>query len=197
MYVLRRTPKRTCRVDGKKSAEALIRTLGYDDLVVLTSGQFGALDIIRATLDVRGPTDVDITTWTVGPNDADVLIGLVDSGRITRLRLLLDGSLRGRQEAVFSLLTNALGPDAIRTMGTHAKLARVGDVVITTSANLSKNTRMELFSITRDAEFAEWCKQTFDTLFDELPTNTAYQGRAQFGKQNATKVRMGHASTSH
>lgn len=75
-------PART-RLSKVASAADTISGFGHGmDVVGLTFGQFSLLDLLHATLDITGPADVVISTWSAGLYDVDAARRFVEDGRI-------------------------------------------------------------------------------------------------------------------
>lgn len=169
-------PVRKARHRLSKVANARDTIAGFGhgmDIVGLTHGQFSLLDLIQATLDITGPANVDVATWSAGLYDVDAARRFVEDGRIRRIRFVMDSASEKRGQASAVNIADLFGADTIRTTRTHAKFALLANdtwhVVITSSMNLNLNPRIEQFEMTDDAErhhlFASWV----DALFAELP----------------------------
>lgn len=74
------------------------------------------------------------------------------------------------RKPVYNYIIKNFGIDSIRTTRTHAKFCILHNddyhVVIETSANLNKNTRLETFRITEDRQFCEFFINIFDHFFN-------------------------------
>lgn len=91
--------KARARLSKVASARDTIDGFGHGmDVVGLTFGQFSLLDLIEAALELTGPADVTISTWSAGFYDVeaaelsdldwvqphlDVEVGAVSMGRVT------------------------------------------------------------------------------------------------------------------
>lgn len=169
-------PARKARVRLSKVANARDTIAGFGrnmDIVGLTHGQFSLLDLIHATLDITGPADVDIATWSAGLYDVDAARRFVEDGRIRAIRFVMDAGRKNPHQPDTVQVGDMFGHDKIRTCRTHAKFVLISNdewhVVITSSMNLNLNPRVEQFEMTDDAErhafFAAWV----DELFAEIP----------------------------
>jgi hypothetical protein len=141
-------------------------------VVGLTKGQFSMLDLLRAVLDMTGPADVRLSTWTAGIRDVEGARLLLDSGRMTSLRLYVDRSFPSRQPAYCAAVQRTFGDAAIRMSRIHAKIATVHGggwaVAIRGSMNLNKNPRIEQFDIDDSPEIAAF----YGAHFNELDATT-------------------------
>ena len=168
-------PARKTRARFSKVANArdTIAGFGHDmDVVCLTFGQFSLLDVIDAALEITGPADVVICTWSAGFYDVDAALRFRDSGRLRSIRFVMDSSAKRNQASVGDV-AEIFGADSVRATRTHAKFAIVRNeawaVVVTTSMNLNLNPRCEQFEMTDDAERADMFSSFVDALWDELP----------------------------
>lgn len=157
------------------SARDTIRGFGHEmDVVGLTFGQFSLLDLLHAALDLTGPADVAISTWSAGLYDVEAAKRFVADGRIRRVRFVMDSSDQKRGQASAVGIADMFGDEAIRTTRTHAKFVLITNeewsVLITSSMNLNLNPRCEQFEMTDDAERAALFMEFVDALFrDEVP----------------------------
>lgn len=168
-------PKRKTRARFSKVANArdTIAGFGHDmDVVGLTYGQFSLLDLIEAALEVTGPADVAISTWSAGFYDVDAAERFRDSGWIRRIRFVMDSSAK-RGQATVGDVGEIFGRDAVRATRSHTKFALITNdawsVVITSSMNLNLNPRCEQFEMTDDADRCGMFMGFVDAVWDELP----------------------------
>ena len=78
-------PVRKTRARLSKFANARDTIAGFGhgmDVVGLTFGQFSLLDLIDAALEITGPADVTVSTWSAGFYDVDAAERFRDSGRM-------------------------------------------------------------------------------------------------------------------
>ena len=168
-------PKRVARHRVSKVASARDTIEGFDhgmDVCGLTFGQFSLLDLIQAALEITGPADVAISTWSAGFYDVEAAERFRDSGMIRGIRFVMDSSDK-RGQATAGDVGSVFGPESIRTSRSHAKFAILTNaewsVVITSSMNLNLNPRLEQFEMTDDPERAGMFLGFVDALFGELP----------------------------
>ena len=168
-------PKRKARARFSKVANARDTIRGFGkgmDVVGLTYGQFSLLDLIDATLEITGPADVSISTWSAGFYDVEAAERFRDSGRIRSIRFVMDSSAKRGQASVGDV-GQVFGADTVRATRSHAKFALIRnegwDVLITSSMNLNLNPRCEQFEMTDDPVRAELFAGFVDALWDELP----------------------------
>lgn len=169
------------RLSRVANARDTIAGFGHGmDVVGLTHGQFSLLDLLQATLDITGPADVDIATWSAGLYDVDAAQRFRDDGRIRRIRFVMDSASQKRGQASTVQIADLFGDDAIRTTRSHAKFViatnAVWNVVITSSMNLNLNQRVEQFEMTDDRERAAFFGDWVDELFSTLPAGGDRRG---------------------
>ena len=137
----------------------------------LTFGQFSLMDAIEALLDITGPADVAISTWTAGNADISRSAAHLSDGRIRSLRFVADCSFGQRQPGYLAELVRLFGDDAIRTTRTHAKFAVLTNdewaVVVRTSMNLNENPRLESIEVTDEPTLAAFLLGIVDEIFRE------------------------------
>lgn len=162
------------RLSKVANARDTIAGFGHDlDIVGLTHGQFSLLDLIEATLDLTGPADIDIATWSAGLYDVDAARRFQADGRIRRIRFIMDSASQKRGQASTVDIADLFGVDSIRTTRSHAKFAIITNdewaVAITSSMNLNLNPRVEQFEMTEDRERADFFTAWVDAIFAEIP----------------------------
>lgn len=179
-------PARKARHRVSKVANARDTIEGFDhdtDIVGLTFGQFSLLDLIDATLEITGPADVTISTWSAGFYDVEAAERFRDSGRLRSIRFVMDIA-RKQGQASPGDVAAIFGASSIRTMRTHAKFVLIvnetWNVVITSSMNLNLNPRLEQFEMTDDAERVTLFAAVVDALFNELPAGGAVNASGNY-----------------
>lgn len=156
--------------EGMTAARRAVQGLTRGGRVVgLTKGRFSLLDILRAVLEITGPADVMISTWTSGIRDAETAKWLVETGAISSLKFLVDRSFKRRQPEYCAKMVEAFGADAICESNTHAKFATIATadgwrICVRSSMNLNRNSRWENF----DIDDNEAIFQHFGSLIEEL-----------------------------
>ncbi|MFZ2736643.1 MAG: hypothetical protein WBI20_14940 [Burkholderiaceae bacterium] len=151
---LRYKASRETRVVASRTATAA-ECLGElnpgDHITGLTAGQFSAIDAMEHIVNQCGRADVDITTWTTGIYDIERTKQINESGRINKIRVLLDRANFEKSPSFAGPLIEKLGVDAFRCASIHAKFIIVrGDkmgAVFRSSMNLNKNLRVEHFDL--------------------------------------------------
>jgi len=169
--VRKRNRNRQVSMIRKASAAEAIAglELGGVDVYGLTSGQFSLLELIEAVLDVTGPAELVLSTWTAAPSDGLKIKELLDAGKLTAVRFVLDISFHTRRQGVALNMAGTFGEDCFRYCKTHSKFFLVTNerwrLVCKTSMNLNMNRRNEDFDLTQDAALYEFLRSYVDQLF--------------------------------
>lgn len=161
-------------ISRRETAVEAVGLVGVGQTVcILTHGQFSLIDLVAhvVTLAGRGAT-LDLSTWTGVQDEYHILASMLDDGRLSRIRVLLDRSSYGRETAACEYLAKRIGAENIRTTRNHCKVAVVcgpdGDFSIRSSMNLNMNPRIENADITNDEELAKYYRAFFDYCFENL-----------------------------
>ena len=170
---LRAKRKARARFSKVAGARDTIQGFGHDmDVAGLTFGQFSLLDLIEATLEVTGPADVAISTWSAGFYDVEAAEKFQALGSIRSIRFVMDIARKNGQANVTDVV-DLFGPESIRTVRSHAKFVVITNdewnVLITSSMNLNLNPRIEHFDMTDDVERCSMFLAFVDGLFEEFP----------------------------
>lgn len=165
-----RRPTRLLR-DGIRSAADLIGDVGRGERVCgVTAGQFSLIDLIHHLLDLSGPADVVISTWTAGVKDAEHAKRAQRTGRVKSMIWIVDRSFISRQPMYAERLVALYGDDAIRVTRTHAKFVIIDGperrFVVQSSMNLNQNKRMESFDITEGDDIADHYLALVDAILE-------------------------------
>ena len=111
------------------------------------------IDAILHVLDQAGPSKISVWTWTVAEYEVQVLTRLRDDSRVAAGRLVIDAGARQKNAGIIREWQASFGPDAVRYVHNHAKLARVESasglkLLLRGSMNLNANPRFEQFDLT-------------------------------------------------
>ena len=166
---------KSVRARLSKVASARDTIAGFDrdhDLLGLTYGQFSLLDLIDATLELTGPADVVISTWSAGFYDVEEAVRWRDSGRMLSTRFVMDSSDKRRQSTPGDV-AELFGAENVRTFRSHAKFVLISNdsgwrICITTSMNLNLNPRLEQFEMTDDVDRFDFMMEFVEACFAEL-----------------------------
>jgi hypothetical protein len=146
----------------------------------MTKGEFSLLDLVRAILQLTGPADVTVATWTPGASEMDSVCDLLRTGQISHFRLLVDRSFPTRQPQYIGRMKAILPSTDIRMTRTHAKFALIqGDgwhICVRTSMNFNANPRFEQFDLDDDPKIFAFFDGLVDSLFASIPAGLDVPG---------------------
>ncbi|MDE2725496.1 MAG: hypothetical protein OXI59_19170 [Gemmatimonadota bacterium] len=136
----------------------------------ITNSSWSKIDALRVILGKIGPANVTISTWTAASANLDQAHALLNSKKITSLRLCVDRSFLTRQPAYSKRAYQLFGGESIRIWPSHAKFFicenAESSIIYLTSANLNQNPRLENFQCFWDAEIAQRYLDLVDALFE-------------------------------
>ena len=163
----------------KASAAAVVAQLARDgsELYGLTKGQFSLADLLAAILEKTGPAEVGISTWTAANSSIGEMLALLQSGKITRCRWLVDQTFIRRAPALVAEIRRKFGDDAIRVTKTHAKFAVVRNedwqIALRSSMNLNQNPRLESFEVGHDPQLCGFLTGVLDQIWAKQARSVA------------------------
>lgn len=176
-------PNRRAHTRFSRAGAARQTIEGFDhgmDVLALTYGQFSLIDLVQATLEITGPADVTIATWSTGFYDLEAAENFRDCGMIRSIRFVMDSGRAKKGQADVHDVSDIFGPDSYIQIRTHAKFVLIRnedwDVCITSSMNLNKNIRCEQFEMTDDADRCEMFEDFVRAAFDEAPASRSFGG---------------------
>lgn len=163
-------------------------------LLGLTNGQFSLIDLIKATLEKVGKSDVVCVTWSAGIKDANQVSWMKNSDMLNSFTLITDHSYVNRQKAYSVALDDLFGSENIRTSEIHAKFTLIKNenwnIVIRTSMNLNANKTCESFEIDDSKEIYDFYYSFVEHLMKNQPqgmvadtTAAAKNMNSFFGKE--------------
>lgn len=121
-------------------------------LFAITRGQWSMIDAILACLDQTGPARISLWTWTVAEYEVQCLQRLMMDGRITGATLVIDHGARVKNAALIREWKASFGPDSVRYVVNHSKIATIESarfkLLLRGSMNLNFNPRFEQFDLT-------------------------------------------------
>jgi len=191
----RKTQRRLFRESGIDSAAAMIGDVADgDEICGITNGQFSLVDVIEHVLTQTGPSDVAVSTWTMGIYDAEKAYKFVENQRIKSIRFILDPSMFTRRAELASVLVKGFGADAFRAVNSHAKFTTIRGaalaVTIRTSMNLNENRRIESFDLSASDEMTTFFEGLVNRIWEKVNRDNRSQSEAVFaGLLGATSVK--------
>lgn len=150
--------RRKRAVESFKSAADAIGPIEKDmSLFALTRGQWSMIDAILHILDEVGRAKISLWTWAVAHYEVEVLTRLMRDDRLTGGLFVVDHGARGRNGEIIRNWQKVFGPDSVRYVVNHAKIATVESegglkLLARGSMNLNFNPRFEQFDLTEGGE---------------------------------------------
>lgn len=173
--------RRTRAVESFRTAADAIGTITPGCAVfAVTRGQWSMVDAILAVLDQTGPAAVSVWTWTVAVYEVEQMQRLRQDGRVTSGRLIIDAGVSkgqrrlshlkdGAHKDVVSAWMHTFGPESVRHVVNHAKIATIEGggfrCLLRGSMNLNHNPRFEQFDLTEGGPDFDLVR----SIEDELP----------------------------
>lgn len=131
-------------------------------LFAVTRGQFSMIDAVLACLEQVGPAHVSLWTWTVAEYEVACLERLRIDERLLSGRLVIDHGARNKNAGLIRQWKEAFGPESVRYVVNHAKIATLENarwrLLLRGSMNLNFNPRFEQFDLTEGGEDFELVK---------------------------------------
>ena len=157
----------------KTATDALGHLTHGCHVFAITRGQWSMIDAILAVLDQSGPAHVSCWTWTVAEYEVQCMERLMRDERLLSGRLVIDLSGRSTNkkhfEEVIRRWQTAFGPNSIRYVVNHAKVATVWNdhwrFLLRGSMNLNFNPRFENFDLSEGCAGFDLVRE----IEDELP----------------------------
>jgi hypothetical protein len=131
-----------------------------------TAGRWSLHQLLEYLLRKIGPCRLWMTTWTITEEPMRVLLSLIREGLILELNAVLDYRIERRKPEAFQLASSIM--TNIRLTKCHAKVVVLKNedwnVTILTSANFSKNPRIEVGTIFTDKGSADFHSAWIDEV---------------------------------
>jgi hypothetical protein len=159
-------------------------------LFALTRGQWSMIDAVLHVLDQVGPASVSLWTWTVAEYEVQTLSRLRRDERLTSGRLVIDYGARNKNAAIIAEWQSSFGPDSVRYVVNHAKIALVESAsgfrcLLRGSMNLNFNPRFEQFDLTEGGPDFDLVRSVEDELHSLPNTVTGSQAYCASKLHNA------------
>lgn len=143
-------------------------------MFIPTRGNWSNHDLLELILQKTGPAKVWITSWTVSEPAVRSLIQMIDSGLIQEIHCLFDERIKVHCPQAYQLAEKTVVDMKLAKI--HAKcIAVINDdwgVAVVTSANFTRNPRIEAYALCTDRDVAE--KQR-DWIQDEMNNNRPFE----------------------
>lgn len=166
----RRLSRATRAVEAYQNAATTIGEITPGlSIFAITRGQFSMIDAILHTLDQLGPSALSVWTWTIAEYEIQAFTSLRNDDRITSGRLVIDSAARTKNSSLIQQWKSTFGPESVRYVLNHAKIATVDNgklrVLLRGSMNLNHNPRFEQFDLTEGGPDFDMVRE----IEDELP----------------------------
>ena len=176
--------RRKVAVESLGNVAAALGQLDFGaSIFAITRGQWSMIDAILHTLDCcASPCAVSVWTWTVAEYEIECLTRLQRDSRLSTGRLVIDHAARHRNAGIIAAWKAGFGPESVRYVVNHAKIATVADAdgrrfLLRGSMNLNFNPRFEQFDITEGGDEFAMVKRIEDdlpVLADDAPGAAIY-----------------------
>lgn len=142
-----------------------------EQLYLISVDSFGSVELLNYLCNMLTPEEIIITTWSINEDFIDLLKLILSRG--IKVKFNCDKSLRGRKSAYYAQVAQlAYTYKDLFKMKTHQLLhakvttikAKEGYYSIESSANYSRNTRIEQFSITNGKQRYEFNKRWIEYI---------------------------------
>lgn len=134
----------------------------------VTKGAWSMHELLEKLLLKTGPADVWITTWTITENPLRTILRLARSGKIKTITALLDHRIGKRVPKALQFAEGIMSQ--LKLVNIHAKtLVIINEewaVSVVSTANFSKNNRIECGVISTAREDAEFDKTWIQNIID-------------------------------
>jgi hypothetical protein len=151
-------------------------------LFAITRGQFSMLDAVLHVLDQVGPASLSLWTWTIADYEIKSFTELARDGRLVAGKLVIDEGARAKNHALIREWQARFGPDSVRYVLNHAKIATVETatrrVLLRGSMNLNFNPRFEQLDVTEgglDFDLVRQIEDELPPLSDDASCGDAYK----------------------
>jgi len=143
---------------GDSVAEKIGEVEENEVIVIPTRSNWGTTHLIEHLLQQTGPANCWLTSWSVKEQAVRSLLDLCDRGMITELHCLFDERTQIQCPRAYQLAFSQVAN--IRLTKIHAKVAVIQNkdwgISIVTSANLTRNPRIECYVILTHAIIANY-----------------------------------------
>lgn len=153
--------------------EAISKFSKTMDVFGFTKGQFSLIELLDSVLDITGPGDLTISTWTASKADLNNVLDFLNGAKVKSARFLLDFTFQRRQPEVAKRIRDVFGLESLRVTRNHAKFFAIGaeerdwTVTCKTSMNLNQNPRFEDFDLSNNKPLYMFLNGLVDELFQQ------------------------------
>jgi hypothetical protein len=146
-------------------------------LFAITRGQWSMIDAILHCLDQTGPARLTLWTWCIAEYEVQCFDRLRMDSRLSSATLIIDTAALKRNAPLLREWREAHGPDSIKYVVNHAKIATLDGggfrLLLRGSMNLNYNPRFEQFDLTEGGPDFDLVRQ-IESELPTLPDDHAY-----------------------
>lgn len=153
----------------RSAAECIGPVTAGAAVFAVTRGQFSMIDAVLHVLDEVGRAErLSLWTWTIADYEVEVFRRLMRDGRIGAGCLVIDGGARVKNAGLIAGWRASFGPESVRYVMNHAKLATVEGaglrVLLRGSMNLNHNPRFEQLDVSEGGPAFDLVREIEDGL---------------------------------
>lgn len=138
-------------------------------ITILTRGTWGTVHLIEHLLKLTGPAECWLTSWSVKEQAVRILMDLIDKKQLTQVHCLFDERIRVQCPQAHQLIRSQFVD--VRLTKIHAKLVvlmnRDWGIAISSSANLTRNPRIEAYVVFTHRSVAQFFQETIQKEIDQ------------------------------
>lgn len=156
--------KTSNRFTTGRKAVSLADTIGslahQESMHVVSLGNWSSHELLAYLLSLSGPADVYLTSWSIKRQAVQMMLELLDSEKIRSLKCIFDNRVKAQCPDAWALAEYNI--DMVKLTKIHAKVTVIQNenwhFSVISSANLTRNPRIEAYSIVEDKSTAEYHK---------------------------------------
>ena len=197
----RKADPKTRRIRAIESFKTAAECIGEIEkgmaLFAITRGQFSMIDAIKVAVEAAAPCIISIWTWTVADYEVQCLKTLQHDSRITGGRLVIDAGARVKNAEIIADWKRTFGPESVRYVKNHAKIATVEGnglrLLLRGSMNLNFNPRFEQFDMTEggmDFDLVRKVELELPILKDSVSNSEVFVASKLSEAYNAEQLQM-------
>lgn len=153
---------------GQKLQEALAGLKHNMHLHFPSYAMWSSHEVLSALLDITGPVDIHMTSWSIAENPVRQLIRMIDSGKVLNLTCLFHERTPKNHPAAWQLLQRNVA--RVRLVKIHAKqmvlINKDWGISVVCTANFNRNKNIERYVICTHRNIAEadaaWINEVYE-----------------------------------
>lgn len=153
---------------GQKLKEALAHLKPDEHRHFPSYAMWSSHEVLRAILEIIGPAQLHLTTWSIAENPVRQLVAMRDAGMITDITMLLHERSPKNHPAAWQLVQHAI--PKVRLVKIHAKILVLQNkdwgVNVVTTANLNRNKNIEYYVVATHRHLAEHSAKWITEIYE-------------------------------